>query len=115
MRVIKFRAWVHGEMASHEEVLKNYAFDNLAKDGLLMQFTGLLDKNGKEIYEGDVVKGKTTLPMEIVHQGHQYGVGYIAAEGPQAEPITSEFLAYMRSENWEVIGNIYENEELLTN
>jgi uncharacterized phage protein (TIGR01671 family) len=67
-REIKFRAWD----AEKQQMLRGSQFDVEAQNGkvfkitpdlqceykewLLMQFTGLLDKNGKEIYEGDIVR-----------------------------------------------------------
>jgi uncharacterized phage protein (TIGR01671 family) len=65
MREIKFRAWDGKKMdlapviyGSHEigECWPNSAFAQRQKDGMVfMQYTGLKDKNGKEIYEGDIL------------------------------------------------------------
>lgn len=59
-RQIKFRAWNCGEMIYTTDEFRKEQFLTTAGDILnrfetVMQFTGLLDKNGKEIYEGDVV------------------------------------------------------------
>jgi uncharacterized phage protein (TIGR01671 family) len=75
----------------------------------LMQYTGLKDKNGKEIYDRDIVKMKSYSDDQLVvfdemtmtGCGCHNGYGY---ELPQENNDPDE---------WEIIGNIYENPELL--
>ncbi len=76
---------------------------------VLMQYTGLKDKNGKEIYEGDLVKveGAGGEPLQIVWNTTQLcGFAY------QAGAFYHGFIE--PDDSIEVIGNIYENPELLS-
>lgn len=110
MRPIKFRAWdkEKGEMISWKELSTTYAsFLNTPNDWLheAMQFTGLLDKNGKEIYEGDIVKAMLEVPITPTKvwwmpNSAQFGLYGWTRNIDEFEEI-------------EVIGNIYENKELL--
>ena len=72
----------------------------------VMQFTGLLDKRGKEIYEGDILGQEQFLP---------WGIKWDKA-GFYAYNLHNPFALYPleSATNREVIGNIYENPELLT-
>ncbi|EOH9414917.1 YopX family protein [Campylobacter jejuni] len=72
-------------------------------------FTGFYDKNGKKIYEGDILENKMTmedLPYKVVFK---WGVFYLVEIDGNDEDLMSEFL-FMELE---VIGNIHENAELL--
>jgi uncharacterized phage protein (TIGR01671 family) len=62
-REIKFRAFDDGKMIYQNQTIMTdnidqlwYFFKNVRKDAMIMQFTGLRDRNGKEIYENDIVK-----------------------------------------------------------
>lgn len=81
------------------------------RDAKLMQSTGLKDKNGKEIFEGDIVDYKG---RKAVVKWHDSYASFIYRFVDELKERVSEwhplFLAYY---HFEVIGNIYENKELL--
>jgi len=70
---------------------------------ILMQYTGLKDKNGKEIYEGDIVQPFYTVAGYGRKQEVRWGIGVWE---PFDENCDSD-----HSSRYEVIGNIYENPE----
>lgn len=69
------------------------------------QYIGLKDKNGTEIYEGDIVRYSDALQFEVKWVGS--GFWLVSERFSDAEP-TSTMCAALK-----VIGNIYENQELL--
>lgn len=88
-----------------------------AEDIELMQFTGLTDKNGKEIYEGDIVEtpkgikyGVFWSPTKTKFALKTANVWTIYLAGAQRQWI---YRAMESATKFEVIGNIYENPELL--
>ena len=104
MRELKFRAWNESQryMAYQgtPDLETIQSFMHHFGDKKLMQFTGLHDKNGKEIYVGDIVTdgvGKYKIVYDLKLAGYQPYC--IFRDDP---------------ENYcEVLGNIYENPELL--
>nr|DAP23982.1 MAG TPA: YopX protein [Caudoviricetes sp.] len=120
----KFRAWdkVFKEMVQvnalvlDEQVVKvTYKNGNVAKDDMkeyeLMQSTGLKDKNGKEIFEGDIVdyKGREAV---VKWHGSYASFIYRFVDGLQ-ERVSEWDPLFLACYHFEVIGNIYENPELL--
>lgn len=79
-------------------------------DWPVVQFTGLLDKNGKEIYEGDILKTPTDKPM-VVSYNIRFASFYLRRTGWL---FVHYFGEAVEANDCKVIGNIYETPELLT-
>jgi uncharacterized phage protein (TIGR01671 family) len=122
MREIKFRAWeknlkeiitVHNIDFEKKMINTDYAW-RLFNEIELMQYTGLKDKNGKEIYEGDILKVEGSKRKYVVKWNDEefaFTVNYQYANGVPGDWILSEFRAVLKT--FEVIGNVFENKELL--
>ena len=113
MREIKFRCWFDNQMHKVEDIsFKGKTINLFAADiikfenGILMQYTGLHDKNGKEIYEGDIVKSYYYIYTPNGEQ-ERFNQKVINYNDVLCEYNINAF------DNLEVIGNIYENPELL--
>ena len=111
MREFKFRAW---DYEKREFVGTIGYIGLLNKEGkisfilskilVFQQYTGLKDRNGKEIYEGDIIEIDDT---ELVIEWENSICGFIAGEKHNSA------LCKNRKDDTKVIGNIYENSNLL--
>ena len=126
MREIKFRAWVKDRKEIFEVILINYVtkkvtylFERVGdllnirhekfNDTELMQYTGLKDKNGKEIYEGDIVKLRANHGIGVVKYYDEWGAFVVEYIKPRQLAVLG--MNYYK-EDIEILGNIYENSEL---
>ena len=147
MREILFRGkrvdngkWVEGfyvnvpEHYKHEMSRKSYIVS--INNGLFMEvvpetvgeYTGLTDKNGKKIFEGDILQGYQYPYLSEGHFNYYAEVvcfencpafGLYTFKNPNLDIVygissgNTDLMEDWESENWEIIGNIYDNPELL--
>lgn len=112
-RAIKFRAWViDGDIMVNWKNMKSPSLDwYFTEKVILMQYTGMKDSKGKEIYEGDILRQKK-------NKGAQFKV-YFDKDGKWMADEIGESFGGLNHELWswaevtEVIGNIHSNPELL--
>lgn len=134
MREIKFRAWdkenhcffqptfesykgkVEDLIISFDGSLMMRTFEHPAihescfKDRfILCQYTGSKDKNGKDIYESDIVKNKYDRMCKVIWNEYQGRLDLTAINSD------GHVRRYFWWNDWEIIGNIYENPELIAN
>lgn len=123
-REIKFRSWdkilkimsynsVDAINFKGQILLNDGKFHDINKtDYILMQYTGVVDKNGKDIYEGDIVRIWANPRDYGGYKGHNY-TGVVEYEEFSLGFILSDGHGLRDFEFIEIIGNIYENPELL--
>ena len=111
MREIKFRVWSNNIMSDLDLFHNGDVLDLM--DSPTMQYTGLKDKNGKEIYEGDYCKAHAFDEFDGDHNIE--GVIVIGIDGVSIGDMWVYNTSHFDEPCIEIIGNIYENKELLEN
>ena len=128
-RIFKFRAWEETENKMYKCIVGNTdtnddeficpliwieeRYDWVHSDTCkIMQYTGYKDIKGQEIYEGDILTHKDYWWIRI-----EYDNGAFMARNIEStkynNTITNEYIGNFNISKWKVIGNIYEDKELL--
>ena len=132
MRKIKFRGkrrygskWIEGVLLTDNKTVYDILYPEVQSDGRLKfrhfevipetvgQFTGLTDKNGKEIYEGDIIQiheGRDDFKITAIEWNVKYAL-FIPTNKNLRYELNSEYSV----KYYEIIGNIHDNPSLLTN
>lgn len=124
MREILFKAktingnWVNGLLANKNDkwYISNKAGIPFAYDvrpETICQFTGLCDKNGKKIWENDILMAHLDefYPEDVTYETVEWGIaGWVTHEAGSTD---REYIDEFDTEYFEVVGNIFDNPELL--
>lgn len=139
MRELKFRVWSEEDKEYRSDIrVSDFVIDIDGAPSTIYsaegdrfdieQYTGLKDKNGKEIYEGDIVEalvngvwetgrnsisfGKAKWKLEVIYNGIRF-MDVFKIIGSKNNPDRIYYLFDKELSDLEVVGNIHENAELL--
>ena len=94
------------KIGENKKVYANFYFDD--EKAILMQFTGLLDKRGKEVYEGDIFESPSGILFYVLWHKDGWYYNNVSDSPNHISGRLSEI-----ANDWKVVGNIYENPELM--
>ena len=129
-RLVKFRGkelihnkWIYGGLAEDKDenavILpkSNWQEGGCVDKDTIGQFTGLIDKNGREIYEGDILlystERFTSKPIAVVFYNGAFGYFYTGDFVSFVGNTNFKFCINGSDESFEIIGNIHDNPELI--
>jgi uncharacterized phage protein (TIGR01671 family) len=128
-RELRFRAWseesecytcsdniteqVYGNAVVHPEGTGQFVLDNDV-DYLFEQFTGLADKNSRDVYEGDIIRVKMDFQSIVDPPSLSHEICLVEWDREYlAWVIGEEYLSSVKGGDFEVVGNIHKNPDLL--
>ena len=114
MREIEFRAWCKKQKEMRYDIHLSkyfYEFIEFTNDYEIMQYTGLKDKNGTKIFEGDIFAWGSTL-YQVIYADFGFKVNYVKDHN-DIYLYDFQLNYFEENDEIEVIGNIYEDDDLL--
>lgn len=104
--------WVEGYLAD-ENHINDGKCEFLVDPETICQYTGLTDKNGKKIWENDILEGHLDdkFPEDVTREKVIWHESGWKTEEPGC--VDKEYLDEFDAENFEVVGNVFDNPELL--
>lgn len=104
--------WVEGYLED-ENHINDGKCEFLIGPETICQYTGLIDKNGKKIWEGDILEGHLDdkFPEDVTREKVIWHESGWKTEEPGC--VDKEYLDEFDTENFEVVGNVFDNPELL--
>lgn len=104
--------WVEGYLAD-ENHINDGKCEFLIDPGTICQYTGLTDKNGQKIWENDILEGHLDdkFPEDVTREKVIWHESGWKTEEPGCND--KEYLDEFDTENFEVVGNVFDNPELL--
>ena len=104
--------WVEGYLED-ENHINDGKCEFLVDPETICQYTGLIDKNGKKIWEGDILEGHLDdkFPEDVTREKVIWHESGWKTEEPGCND--KEYLDEFDTENFEVVGNVFDNPELL--
>lgn len=119
-REIKFRAWAHAsKVMFFPETVDGWELCGGVPHPLpnttIMQYTGMKDKNGKEIFEGDILSLAQCKPAEykVVFREGAFCLAFINGKFKDEFALDIHYIQHSGNQTSTIIGNIYENPELI--
>lgn len=106
--------WVHGYLSDKDYIYdKSLEGEFLVDENTICQYTGLTDKNGKKIFEGDILRYADEIILKTVWNDRKYGYAAQCVKGSVLLKDCKWGLWEFESDEAEVIGNVFDNPELL--
>lgn len=112
---IKFKVWTGEKMLGPYDLSQHPSYWVGLEDGDRLLITTIKDKNGKNVYDGDIIRDDTSRNKKVFFKNGAFGCEESKRKSFYSDEIVKVFypLSDYYQNEIEIIGNIYENKDLL--